>query len=62
MTWGLQNYDGGFPLAFPPIESEVLEGCCTRVSLVSGAAKHGMHGVLFLSNYRLLFLGIQTTL
>lgn len=51
-----RHFENGFPLAFPPIETEVLEDFSVRASLVSGAAKHGMRGVLLLTNYRLIFL------
>ena len=49
----------GFPLVFPSIECEVLEDFSTRVSIVSGAAKSSTRGVLFLTNYRLLFVTVM---
>lgn len=50
----------GFPLHFPPIETEILEDMSLRVNILCmvNATKITNPGILFLTNYRLIFVSL----
>eukprot|EP01038_Epipyxis_sp_PR26KG_P007878 gene7878-10694_t len=56
----LKDTVDGFPLYFPPIETEIIEDISLRALLISSvnAGKVACPGVLILTNYRVIFISV----